>query len=185
MLPDENYNPKGSSKTYIKNTSNGKIVIGFDTVIVDDNPDFIIKNGNIVIGENCKIDRGVRLLANNGSSLQIGNNTRIGINSVINAGCDVIIGSDCLISGMVYIQASSHKIEDKNLLIRCSGYEHSPIKIGNDVWIGCNSVILKGVTIGNGAVIGCNSVVNCDVKPFEVVAGSPIKHIRFRGKNKI
>jgi acetyltransferase-like isoleucine patch superfamily enzyme len=52
--------------------------------------------------------------------------------------------------------------------------------IGNDVWMADNALILSGVTIGNGAVIGARAVVTKDVKPYEVVAGNPVRHIRFR-----
>lgn len=52
--------------------------------------------------------------------------------------------------------------------------------IGNDVWIGQNSVILPGVHIGDGAIIGANSVVGSDVPPYTVIAGNPAKKIRKR-----
>lgn len=52
--------------------------------------------------------------------------------------------------------------------------------IGHDVWIGHNVVIMAGVEIGHGAVVGVSSVVTKDVKPYEVVAGIPAKHIRYR-----
>jgi len=57
--------------------------------------------------------------------------------------------------------------------------------IGNDVWIGKSATILSGVKIGDGAVIGANSVVVKDVKPYEVVAGNPARHIKFRFNEKI
>jgi virginiamycin A acetyltransferase len=53
-------------------------------------------------------------------------------------------------------------------------------EIGNDVWIGVDSIIKRGVKIGDGAVIGANSVVTKDVLPFAIVAGSPAKLLRFR-----
>jgi virginiamycin A acetyltransferase len=52
--------------------------------------------------------------------------------------------------------------------------------IGNDVWIGQNTVILPGVHISDGAIIGLNSVVGSDVEPYTVVAGNPAKPIRKR-----
>ncbi len=52
--------------------------------------------------------------------------------------------------------------------------------IGNDVWIGQNSVILPGVHIGNGAIIGANSVVGSNVSSYSVVVGNPAKEIRKR-----
>ena len=52
--------------------------------------------------------------------------------------------------------------------------------IGNDVWIGQNSVILPGVHIGDGAIIGANSVVGSSVEPYTVVVGNPAKVLRKR-----
>lgn len=43
--------------------------------------------------------------------------------------------------------------------------------IGNDVWIGCNAVIMRGVQIGDGAVIGANAVITRDVAPYTIVGG--------------
>ena len=56
----------------------------------------------------------------------------------------------------------------------------SPCTIGHDVWIGAQSLILRGVHVGDGAVIGANSVVTRDVAPFDVVAGSPARVIKQR-----
>lgn len=52
--------------------------------------------------------------------------------------------------------------------------------IGNDVWIGVDSVIRRGATIGNSAVIGANSFVNKNIPEFAIAAGSPAKVIRYR-----
>jgi lipopolysaccharide transport system ATP-binding protein len=52
--------------------------------------------------------------------------------------------------------------------------------IGNDVWIGMNVTIVPGVSIGYGAVVGAGSVVTHDVLPYEIVAGAPACHIKFR-----
>ncbi|HCA43318.1 MAG TPA: chloramphenicol acetyltransferase [Bacteroidetes bacterium] len=52
--------------------------------------------------------------------------------------------------------------------------------VGNDVWIGYESVIMPGVKIGNGAIIGAKSVVTKDVEPYSVVAGNPAKEIKKR-----
>lgn len=55
-----------------------------------------------------------------------------------------------------------------------------PVKIGNDVWIGYNSVIMDGITIGDGAVVGACAVVTHDVPPYAVVAGVPARIINYR-----
>jgi acetyltransferase-like isoleucine patch superfamily enzyme len=53
-----------------------------------------------------------------------------------------------------------------------------PVRIGRNVWIGFDSVILPGVTIGDGSVIGARSVVIEDVPPFSVAAGNPATIVR-------
>jgi hypothetical protein len=52
--------------------------------------------------------------------------------------------------------------------------------IGNDVWIGGRSIIMRGVTVGDGAVIAGGSIVTRNVKPYEIVGGAPAKRIRPR-----
>lgn len=52
------------------------------------------------------------------------------------------------------------------------------IEIGDHVWVGLRSVILKGVKIGNGAIIAAGSLVNRDVPPNSLAAGVPAKIIK-------
>ena len=52
--------------------------------------------------------------------------------------------------------------------------------IGNDVWIGYESLILAGVTVGDGAIIAARAVVTKDVPPYTIVGGVPAKPIRKR-----
>jgi acetyltransferase-like isoleucine patch superfamily enzyme len=59
-----------------------------------------------------------------------------------------------------------------------------PVTIEDDVWIGCNVVVLKGVTIGRGAVIGAGSVVTQDVPPYSLAAGNPAKVVRELAPNE-
>jgi len=56
----------------------------------------------------------------------------------------------------------------------------SQINIGNDVWIGMNVCIRPDISIGDGAIIGAGTMVTKDVKPFEIVSGNPMKHMRYR-----
>lgn len=54
------------------------------------------------------------------------------------------------------------------------------IIIGNDVWLGFESVIMQGVTIGDGAIIGSRAVVTKDIPPYTVVGGIPARPIKKR-----
>lgn len=58
---------------------------------------------------------------------------------------------------------------------------HGDMRIGNDVWIGREAMIMPGVTIGDGAIIGARAVVTKDVPPYAVMAGNPaiVKKKRF------
>lgn len=52
--------------------------------------------------------------------------------------------------------------------------------IGNDVWVGMNSMILSGVHIGNGAIIAAGAIVTKDVEPYSIVGGNPARVIKKR-----
>ena len=76
----------------------------------------------------------------------------------------------------VSIYTAGHPIHPDS---RNSGYEYGiPVTIGNNVWIGGNSVILPGVTIGNNVVIGAGSVVTKDIPNNRIAAGNPCRIIR-------
>lgn len=59
-------------------------------------------------------------------------------------------------------------------------HNHYQVVIGNDVWVGCHTIILGGVHIGNGAVIGAGAVVAKDVPPYAVVVGNPARVVKYR-----
>lgn len=59
-------------------------------------------------------------------------------------------------------------------------YKYLSIILGNDVWIGANSIVLPGVKIGDGAVIGAGSIVTKDVPPYAIAVGNPAKVKRYR-----
>lgn len=59
------------------------------------------------------------------------------------------------------------------------------LKIGHDVWIGADVIILPSVKeIGNGSVIGAGSVVVKDIPPYAIFAGNPAREIRMRFKKE-
>jgi virginiamycin A acetyltransferase len=60
-------------------------------------------------------------------------------------------------------------------------WDHSPLTIGNDVWLGHNSIIMPQVnSVGNGAVVGAGAVVFKDVPAYAVVVGNPGRVVRYR-----
>lgn len=69
---------------------------------------------------------------------------------------------------------------EKNNVLYHYPVNKDKLKIGNDVWIGYEAVILSGVTIGDGAIIGTRAVVTKDVPSYTKVGGVPAKPIRKR-----
>ena len=76
----------------------------------------------------------------------------------------------------VAIYTAGHPIHPDT---RNTAYEYGiEVNIGNNVWIGGNSVIGPGVTIGDNVVIGAGSVVTKDIPDWSVAAGNPCRVIR-------
>lgn len=97
----------------------------------------------------------------------------------------VQIGNYCSIANNVSIGQGEHDLNkiSTNSIFYKNAFEEltkDTCEIGNDVWIGVDSIIRRGIKIGNGAVIGANSVVTKNVPPYAIVAGSPAKIIRYR-----
>ena len=121
-----------------------------------------------------------------GSSISIGDNVALNDNVMINADCGgrIVIGNDVLISPNVVIRAANHRYEAGDSPIRQQGHAADVIRIGDDVWIGANAVVLAGVTIGRGAVIGAGSVVTRDIAEYTVAAGVPARPVGTRGSDR-
>jgi len=127
------------------------------------------------LGENSTIENFCTL--NNGvGALYIGNNSRLGLASVLIG--PVEVGNDVRIAQNVVLSALNHNYEDVNVPISQQGVYTKQIVIGDETWIGANAVILPGVIIGKHCVIGAGSVVTKSVDDFSVVAGNPARLIK-------
>lgn len=147
------------------------------------------ENSSINIGKHTLI-KGELLTFRHGGKIIIGDYCYIGEGSRIWSAKYIFIGSKTLISHNVNIfdnlthSMSPHKRHEQFKSIINGNFplednlSEAPIHIGENVLIGCQSIILKGVNIGEGAVIGAGSVVTKDVPPWTVVAGNPARVIR-------
>jgi len=112
----------------------------------------------------------------------LGLNIKLGKNVLINYDCilldtaEISIGDNTLIGPGTKIVTANHPHDaEKRRDWSVSG---SPVKIGEDVWIGAGAVILPGVTVGARSIIGAGSVVTKDVPSDVIVAGNPARIIR-------
>jgi acetyltransferase-like isoleucine patch superfamily enzyme len=103
----------------------------------------------------------------------VGNNTEFNITDKI------IVGNNCLIAAGCRFVDHNHGISKENLMRGQIGPKQQ-IVLGDDVWLGCNVVILKGVFIGEGAVVAAGSVVTKSIPEYEIWGGIPAKFINKR-----
>lgn len=152
------------------------------SVFIDRNCRIHSSQAQIHIGQNSRIMFGSYICAFSSKvkereGIIIGSKCWIGINCVIAAGeAKIKIGDNTLFGPNVTIVTGNHQFKPDRLIVE-QAYEQLPISIGEDCWIGANSVILGGVTIGNHSVIAAGAVVNRDVPPRTIVGGIPAKVI--------
>lgn len=127
--------------------------------------DCILRNLTLVIkGNHCKITIKRQTGCNGGCIICMGRANY------------VHIGESCMLANNIDIWASdTHPIfNDNHELINHS----KPIEIGNHVWLGRHTKVLKGVTIGDGAIIGMGSIITKNIPPNSLNVGIPSKCIR-------
>lgn len=108
-----------------------------------------------------------------GSHIEVGKNFFANYNCTIIDVAKVKIGDNCLLAPNVAIYTAGHPIYPST---RNSAYEYGKaITIGNNVWIGGNTVICPGVTVGNNVVIGAGSVVTKDIPDWCIAVGNPCR----------
>lgn len=111
-----------------------------------------------------------------GDKLHIGKHFYANFNTTIVNDIDVYIGDHVMFAAGVSLSVTGHPVHHE-LRPRCEQFSF-PIRIGNNVWIGTNVIILPGVTIGDNAVIGAGSVVTRDIPPNVVAMGTPCRVAR-------
>lgn len=111
-----------------------------------------------------------------GKNIELGNNFFANYNLTILDVGKVVIGKNVQVAPNVSIYTAGHPVHPDS---RNSGYEYGiGITIGDNVWIGGNTVINPGVHIGNNVVIGSGSVVTKDLPDNVIAAGNPCKVLR-------
>ena len=111
-----------------------------------------------------------------GCHISVGENFYANFDCIILDVCDVTIGDNVFLAPRVCIYTAGHPI-DAGVRRRQLEYGKKVV-IGNDVWVGGNTVINPGVTIGDYVVIGSGSVVTKDIPSGVIAAGNPCRVLR-------
>lgn len=111
-----------------------------------------------------------------GFHIEVGKNFFANYNCTILDVAKVTIGDNCQFAPNVAVYTAGHPVHPET---RNTMYEYGiSVSIGDNVWVGGNTVICPGVHIGNNTVIGAGSVVTKDIPDNVIAAGNPCRVIR-------
>lgn len=119
-------------------------------------------------------------------SLKIGKYCVIGWHSVLEGGGDILIGDRVFLGPGSKLLSSTYDLQGyyTSQLLPENSYHirYGDITVGDDAYIGANTIVMPGVTIGEGAVVGANSLVDHNLKPWTIYFGNPARKIGEREK---
>jgi len=133
---------------------------------------------NVRIGDNVKIAKRCSVYGGPDNQLEIGANTYIGMNSILNGfAARLKIGCNVSVAQNVNIMVDSGP-NGSPAMQKVFPLERNPVTIGDHVWIGAGSIIMPGVTLEDYCVVAANSYVNRSFEAFTIIGGNPAKVIR-------
>ncbi|MBK5442691.1 acyltransferase [Peribacillus sp. TH24] len=136
-------------------------------------------NNKITIGENVRVRQGDLYIEDDNNLIKIGNSTSImGYTHIaVTEGKKAIIGEECMFSSDVVIRTGdSHSIIDNG---GSRVNQARDVIIGDHVWLGNKTTILKGSTISSNSIVGTGSIVTKEFKKANVIlVGNPAKIVR-------
>lgn len=162
---------------YVKN--HDRIVLGTGCKIHADASVDASRSPEVRFGDKVTLNRYAYVQGGEGG-VRLGNRVEINNFSIVNGTGGVDIGDDTLVGPGVRIISYQHQTAIGKT-IREQPVVAKPIRIGRDVWLGANSVILAGVSIGDGAIVAAGAVVREDVPTLAMVAGVPATIKKIRG----
>lgn len=174
---------------FFKKIRNARIIIGDNSIIYFRSGIAVSHRAKgVFIGNNCMIGRSKQvyhagmpfyttlLCDGDNSIIKIGNGCRIN-GAYIHAHSNITLGDNCLIaSGVNILDSNGHDLYSAERNIRRD--KPKPIFIGDHVWIGLNSTILKGTSIGNYSVVATGSVVKGEFPSCALIAGNPARVVK-------
>ncbi len=135
-------------------------------------------DGNrIVIGRDCWLHGFANLITDQATLIVGARTTMVQGSLQLHEPLTLSIGEDCMISSQVYVSVSDiHPIHDKATGARINAGR--PVEIGDHVWLGLRTMVMKGARVGAGAVTAAGSIVSGEVPPHCIVGGAPARVLR-------
>ena len=142
--------------------------IAFPMLISSGTEVSVDKGGKITVGKRMSMRKGSRLNVRNNGCVTIGKNFYMNTGCLISAHDSITIGDDVEFGPGVLVYDQDHDFRAEGGL-RAKKFKTAPVVIGNNVWIGANTIILRGTTIGDNCVIGAGCVIKGTFPPNKVV----------------
>lgn len=156
------------------------IRIGFHKVPVCNYKDctqIIIDSGRLVFQGEAHLGHGTKIHVAEGAELVLGDNFAVSASSQINCYRKMVMGRDIQFSwDCLVMDSDTHQIYDVDKALMNPDDE---VRIGDKVWIGCRTTILKGTHIPHNCVVGASSLVTgTNFTPNSIIIGTPAKSIK-------
>lgn len=107
--------------------------------------------------------------------IRIGERCYVGPYTFMGSCHELVMGDFCMIGAHSYLITANHGTARRDIPYARQGYTGGPIRLGNNVWLGCHVVVLPGVTIGDNAIVGAGAVVTQDIPAGECWGGVPAR----------
>jgi len=147
-------------------------------------------------GADIKVGKGIRLIShsyfsepgishpvmirllNKNAKLTLGNNVGISgggicVQTEVSIGNNVMFGANAFVSDTDF-----HPVGAENRRYSKENIGSKPVKIGDNVFLGMNTIVLKGVSIGNNSIVAAGSIVVKDIPENQIWGGNPAKYLR-------
>lgn len=155
---------------------NSSLYVGVYTTVQTPTVITIMNNAKLIVGQNVMIHRGTKIVVHENGTLKINDYTYINENSRVHCKKCISIGRRCAISWNTNIlDTDIHTIQ----YFKDGKNNHDyGVDIGNEVWIGANSTILKGTVIENNCIVAANSLVNGRLRSKYIHGGNPCQELK-------
>ncbi len=159
---------------------------GSDNIVSIPDPPLHCRGALMELGEGCAVTLAggcglmkTHLFAARRCTLQLGAGTTLHhkVRFMMHEPADIVLGSDCMVASDVqFLTSDNHTIFDATTKQRIN--PAGSIHIGDHVWLGLQTVILKGATVGSGSIVGLRAVVSGSIPENCMAAGVPARVVR-------
>ena len=172
--------PAGAVKMALLKLTHGGSFHGPALCQVSPRTEITVERGaSLSIGGGFKMRDGAKLRVRRGAVCTLGKNVSLNSNNFLVCRESITVGDDVMFSPNVQIYDHDHDYAAPGG-VKAGRYKTAPVVIGSNVWVGANTVILRGSVIGDNCVIAAGTVVRGEIPANSVVYQRRETEIRIR-----